>query len=206
MRPVIVRVVGALRPARPAAPLEMPRAHVGPVADTKEQRARRPVGVFVHLAGRMHDEGAGLDVDSLARRAHDAAAAKAEIDFGRVGVTVIGADLAGLPAGDGEVSVFDAAEDFLDMLCGIELGLVGELEDLHGALSPSYSWMPLGCDGKWRVARMRQAPRESERTIVLGPCLSLIFSFTFRDHACSLSMILSENRFPLFGIMLCLQR
>ena len=41
--------------------------------------------------------------------------------------------------------------------------------------------MTLGCGGKSRVARMRQAPRESERTIVLGPCLSLIFSFTFRD-------------------------
>src|ERR1700757_3393298 len=167
MRPVIFGVVGALRPARPAAPLKMPRAHVGPVADAKEQRARLPVGVFVHLAGRMHHEGAGRDVDSLARRTHDAAAAKAEIDFGRVGVTVIGADLAGLPAGDGEVSVFDAAEDFLDVLFRRELGFVGELENLHGTLSPPVvptlgcrlvaAWLPLGSGAKWRVARMRQS-------------------------------------------------
>jgi hypothetical protein len=56
------------------------------------------------------------------------------------------------PAGHGEVSVFDAAEDFLDVLCGIELGLVGELEDLHGALS-------LGCGGNgvWRECGKRRA-------------------------------------------------
>jgi hypothetical protein len=56
-----------------------------------------------------------------------------------------------------------------------------------GALS--YSWLPLGCGGKWRVARMRQAPRESESMIVLAPCLSLIFSFTFRDHAALATLI-----------------
>ena len=60
MRPVIFRVVGALRPARAAAPFEMPRAHVGPVADAKQERAMAPVGVFVHLAGRMHDKAPGL--------------------------------------------------------------------------------------------------------------------------------------------------
>src|ERR1700758_2017335 len=90
MRPVVFGGVGALRPPLPAAPGKMPGAHVGPVADAKEQRALRPVGIFVHLAGRMHDKGAGLDVDGLARRAHDAAALKAEIDFGGVRVTMIG--------------------------------------------------------------------------------------------------------------------
>ena len=50
------------------------------------------------------------------------------------------------------------AEDFLDVLCGIELGLVGEREDLHGRSLVRF----FGYGGKRRVARMRQAPRESE--------------------------------------------
>src|SRR5215472_3154641 len=134
MRPVIFRVVGALRPTGAAAPFEMPRAHVGPVADAEKQRAMGPVGVFVHLAGRMHDKGAGLDLDRLARRAHHAAALEAEIDFGRVGVAVIGADLAGLPAGDGDVALLDVPEEFLDVLLGIILGLFGKTEHLHCSL------------------------------------------------------------------------
>src|SRR6516162_290354 len=101
MRPAIFGVVGALRPAGPAAPLPMPRAHLGPVADAKK------------------------------RRAHDAAALEAEIDFGGVGVTMIRADLAGLPAGDGDVALFDAPEDFLDVLLAIVHGFFGKAEDLH---------------------------------------------------------------------------
>src|SRR5262249_46505409 len=126
MRPVIRGVVGALRPAGAAAPFEMSRPHVGAVADAKKKRAL--------TARRMHHKGAGLDLDGLARRAHHAAAGKAEIDFGRVGVTMIGTDLAGLPAGDGDVAVFDPVEDLLDVFLGIVFGLFGKAEDLHGAL------------------------------------------------------------------------
>src|SRR5262249_40255912 len=129
--PVVRGIAGALAPAGTAAPFEMAGAHVGAVADAEEERSRRPVGVFVHLAGRMHDKGAGGHRDTLARRAHDAAALDAEINFGGVGVAMIRADLAGLPARHGEVAVFDPAEDLLDMLLRLELGFIGKFEDLH---------------------------------------------------------------------------
>ena len=50
------------------------------------------------------------------RRSHGAAAGKAEIDFGGMRMAVIGADLSGLPASDGEVALGDFAENFLDMV------------------------------------------------------------------------------------------
>ena len=93
----------------------------------------RPVFVFVHLAGRMHHESAGRNRDGFLRRAHGAAAGKAEIDFGGVRVAVIGADLAGLPAGDGDVAIRDLAEDFLDVALGIPLLLAFEAEGMHAA-------------------------------------------------------------------------
>src|SRR5437588_5487752 len=115
MLAVIFGVLGALRPAVAAAPFEMAGAHVGSVADAKQQRTSRPIGIFVNLAGRMHDEGAGLDRNRFAWRAHHPAAFETEIDFGRMWMAMIGADLARLPAGDGDVALFDAAKDFLDM-------------------------------------------------------------------------------------------
>jgi hypothetical protein len=88
---------------------------------------------------------------------------------------MIGADLAGLPAGDGDVALFDAAEDFLDVLLGIVLGLVGKAPALFASL-------PLPPRD---AARMRQAPRESEclNNGRLALCLSMMFSSTIRDHA-----------------------
>src|SRR4029077_4833922 len=129
---VIVGVFGALRPAGMAAPGDVARGHVGAVAHPEQQRALRAVLVFVHFAGRMDDEGAGLDRDGLVRRAHGAAAFEAEIDFGGVRVAMIGADLAGLPARHGDVAVRDGAEDFFDVLFRVELGLAGDAENMHG--------------------------------------------------------------------------
>src|SRR5579862_978217 len=113
---VIVGVFGALRPAGVAAPGDVARDHVGTVAHAEQQRALRAVLVFVHFAGRMHHEGAGHNRDGLFRRAHGAAAFEAEIDLGGVRVAVIGADLAGLPAGHRDVAVRDGAENLFDVL------------------------------------------------------------------------------------------
>src|SRR5580698_7183202 len=110
---VILGVFRALRPVRPAAPRDVARGHVADVAYAEQHRALRSVGVFMDLAGRMHDERAGHHRDGLARRAHGAADLEAEIDFGGVRVAMIRADLAGLPAGHGDVAVLDRAEDLL---------------------------------------------------------------------------------------------
>src|SRR6516164_8428172 len=88
------------------------------------------------LAGRMDDKAAGLDRDGLLWRAHGAAALEAEIDFGRVRVAMIGADLARFPAGDRDVAVLDLAEDFLDMSLRIPFGLVPQAENKHSRRSP----------------------------------------------------------------------
>src|SRR3990172_9549103 len=105
--PIIFGVLGALLEIRMAAPFDMPRQHVGAIAHPEQQRPLRTVDVFVHLARRVNDERTWRYVDSLGHRAHLAAAAEAEINFGAMRVAMIGADLAGLPAGDGVVAVFD---------------------------------------------------------------------------------------------------
>src|SRR6202030_426911 len=64
-------------------------------------------------------------------RPHGAAAGKAEIDFRRVRLAVIGADLPRLPAGDRHVPVGDRAEDLFHVLLRIPLLLVLETEDVH---------------------------------------------------------------------------
>src|ERR1700674_5076746 len=110
----------------------MAARHVHAVADAEQQHALRPVDVFVQLARRMHHERARHDVDRLLRRAHLAAALEAEINLGRVGMTVIGADLAGLPACHRDVALADLAEDLLHVMLGIPLLLLGQVEDMHG--------------------------------------------------------------------------
>jgi hypothetical protein len=99
----------------------------------------------------MHDEGAGCYCDGLVRRAHGAAAGKAEIDFGRVRVAVVGADLPGFPAGDGKVAIGDFAQDLLHMVLGIPLLLALEAENMHAARSPAIQgWRSLAHDNeKW---------------------------------------------------------
>src|SRR5580704_7419567 len=129
---VIIGVLGALRPAGMAAPRDVARDHVGTITHAEQQRALRAILVFVHFAGWMDHEGTGHDRDGLSRRAHGAAAFEAEIDLGGVRVAMIGADLAGLPAGHGDVAVLNGAEDFFDVLFRIELGLAGDAENLHG--------------------------------------------------------------------------
>jgi hypothetical protein len=74
---------------------------------------------------------------------------------------VIGADLAGLPASDGDVALFDAPEDFLDVVLAIVHGFFGKAEDLHRFLLVS-PLQGIAAGGRWRAARMRQAPGESE--------------------------------------------
>src|ERR1039457_7526479 len=120
-----------LLPFRIAAPGAMMRAHVGAVTHAKQHGAARAVLVLVHLTRRMHDEGAGLNGDSLLRRAHGAAAGKAEIDFGGVRVAVVGADLPGLPAGDRDVAIGDLAQDLFHVVLGIPLLLALEAKNMY---------------------------------------------------------------------------
>jgi len=102
-----------LLPLGIAAPLEVAARHVGaPIAHAEEQRAVRSIDVFVQLARWMHHECARYYVDGFPWRVHLAAALEAEIDLGRVRMTVIGADLAGLPACYRDVALADLTEDF----------------------------------------------------------------------------------------------
>src|SRR5918992_6201365 len=94
----IVGIRGTLLEVRIAAPFQMARGHVGAVSHPEQQRALRPVDVFLHLAGRMDAERSWHDIGGAGGQAHLAAARKAEIDFGAVRMAVVRADLAGLPA------------------------------------------------------------------------------------------------------------
>src|SRR5262249_43924563 len=97
----IVGIARRLLPAPPAAPRHVVCAHVPTVAYAKQQRALRPVDVFVHFAGGMDHKGTRGHVDDALWRAHLAAALVAEIDLRRFWMAMIRADLPGLPAGNG---------------------------------------------------------------------------------------------------------
>ena len=91
----------------------------------------------MHLAGRVNDKSTRGHRNGPLRGTHLAAAREAEVDFRRLGMAVVGADLAGLPAGDGDVAVGDLAENFLDMALGIPLLLAFQVEDMHGDNAPA---------------------------------------------------------------------
>ena len=79
----------------------------------------------------------GVTATVCSRRAHRAAAGEAEVDFGRLGMAVVGADLAGLPARDGYVAVGNLAENLLDVVPGVPLLLAFQAEDMHGDGAPA---------------------------------------------------------------------
>src|SRR5579863_6931596 len=112
-RPEIGEVLGPRPPGGIARPFLRPAHHVAAVAHAEEERAPRPVPVFVQFARRMDDKAARPDLDRSFRRRHPPAALEAEIDFGRCRMAVIGAGLARLPAGDREIAPADPAEDAL---------------------------------------------------------------------------------------------
>ena len=136
MTPIVLGVFRGLLPALVAAPIAMVRAHIGAVTYAEKQRSLWSVLVFVHLAGRVDNEGARHYRNRFSRCSHGASAGKAEIDFGGMWMAVIRADLAGLPASHGEVTLSYFAEDFLDMVLRVPLLLTFEAEDLHGAGAP----------------------------------------------------------------------
>src|SRR5262249_46787690 len=105
--------------------------HVVTVAHAEQQRALGAIDVFVQLAARVHHERAGYDVDGPLGRAHLAAAANAIINLRRMGVAMIRADLARLPARDRDVALGDLAEDFLDMPLWIPLLFLVQIEHVH---------------------------------------------------------------------------
>ena len=109
----------------------MVRRHIGAVADAKQQRAVRSVGVFMHLTGRTHHECTRHNVDRLRRRTHLAAAFETEIDFRGVGMAMIGADLAGFPTGHRHITSTDAAENLFDMMRGVPFLLLRQIENVH---------------------------------------------------------------------------
>src|SRR2546423_14784139 len=65
---IIVRALRTLRPSGTSAPLHMTGRHVGPITYPEQQGALRTVGIFMHLAGRMHHEGAGRHRDAALGR------------------------------------------------------------------------------------------------------------------------------------------
>src|SRR5262249_50707488 len=86
---------------------------------------------FMQFAGRMHDKTARRHGHGLVGRAHRPAALEAEINLGRVRVTVIGARLAGLPTGDRYITLGDASADARDMLFRIELLFALQVKTVH---------------------------------------------------------------------------
>src|SRR5215472_13111663 len=131
MAAVILGICVRLLPARIVSPFCMVGRHVGAVADTKQQGAVRSVGIFMHLTGRMHHECTRHNVDRPRRRTHLAAAFETEIDFRGVGMAMIGADLAGFPAGHRHIPSTDAAENLFDMMRGIPFLLLRKIENVY---------------------------------------------------------------------------
>jgi hypothetical protein len=129
------------------------RAHVASVAHAKQHRAGGAVLVFVHFTGRVDDESTGRDRDGFGRRPHGAAAGKAEIDFGGLRVAMIGTDLSGLPAGNGDIAIGDFAKDLLDVMPGVPLLFAFKAEDVHGRAAPVETGFNLaqGLAGQERV-------------------------------------------------------
>src|SRR5262249_59925693 len=108
-----------------------PAGHPPAVAYAEQQGTLRAIDVFVHLATGVDDKRPGFDRNRLARGPHRSATLEAEIDLGRVGVAVIGACLARLPAGDRNIPFARRAEYLLHMLLGIERLLGFEVESVH---------------------------------------------------------------------------
>jgi len=87
------------------------------------------------LFGRTgwHLLGGTLIVSGAFAIFHRATALETEIYFGRVGMRVVGAALARLPAGDGHIALPHLAEDFLDVFLGVENLLHPKVEYQHRA-------------------------------------------------------------------------
>jgi hypothetical protein len=174
MVPIVFAVLGGLRPILVSAPVEMVRAHVATVAHAKQQGAHRPILVFVHFAGRVDDEIAWFHRNGLGWGPHGAPAGKAKVDFCCVRMAVIGANLAGFPAGYGEVAVGNFAEDLLNMMLGIPLLFMFEAEGVHGDGAPArMSAKPnpiMSAAGRGGVAHRPRALIEGE----YGPVAQLV--------------------------------
>src|SRR5262249_42087779 len=127
----------ARAPVRVARPLLCAAAHIAAVAYPEQQCALGPGDPFMQFAGRMHDKTARRHGHGLVGRAHRPAALEAEINLGRVRVTVTGARLAGLPTGDRYITLGDASEDALDMLFRIELLFALQVKTVHSSLHSS---------------------------------------------------------------------
>src|SRR4249920_392895 len=123
----------------------------------------------------MDDKGNWCHCDGLLRRSHCAAAGEAEVDFGRLGVAVVGADLPGLPAGDGHVAVGDLAENFLDVMPGVPLLLAFQTEDMHGDGAPRMAIKPSrrGQRCAWATRVDRKAARARSSTGQSRPLITV---------------------------------
>src|SRR5262245_61854652 len=121
MTPIVFAVFGGLRPPFVSAPIEMVRAHVGAVAHAQQQGAHLPILVFVHFSGRVDNKIAWSHRNGLGGAPHGAPAGKAKVDFGCVGMAVIGTSLTRLPTGHGEVAIGNFAEDLLNMMLGVPM-------------------------------------------------------------------------------------
>src|SRR5690242_13009616 len=111
----IQRIHRKLLPCGVATRLVKTGAHVSAIAHAKQERARRAVLIFMQFARWMHDERTRDDRDRLFRGSHDSATGKAEVDLGRGGMAVIGADLPRLPTGNRDIATLDPAENLLDV-------------------------------------------------------------------------------------------
>jgi hypothetical protein len=69
----------------------------------------------VQLAGRMDDKRSRRDLDGAARGGHPAPAADAKIDLRCLRMTVIGTDLTGLPASNGDITLANGGQHLFDM-------------------------------------------------------------------------------------------
>ena len=123
----------------------------------------------------MNDKRARFHVDALLGSVHDAAALEAEVDLGRVGVTVIRTDLARLPARHRKVAAGFSTEDVFDVPARIELLLVTKIENVQrmtsfGRLGPAVLGRAQGSAGPGHGRTLNAQGGPSVSFADLRPC------------------------------------
>ena len=80
------------------------RCEVLTVADPEQESSMVSVDIFVDISRRVQNELTGVYGDLFLINDHMAATFEAKINFCGLGMAMIGADLAGLPTGHGDIA------------------------------------------------------------------------------------------------------
>ena len=107
------------------------RCEVLTVADPEQEGSLVSVDIFVYLSGWMQSELTGVYRDLFFVHDHVTATFETKINFCSLGMAMIGADLAGLPARHSNIATRLNTEDFLHMFNGRKFLLRSQIKGHH---------------------------------------------------------------------------